>query len=104
MNGSNLGEFTIESGASGLDQLGVIRDWDGHGQQLEYWDDQYCDMINGIGAFSLHFYDLVLYRVFKNQEPMEQFIHLLLKLTSAYIFSPPIFVGMIISFLLRFGF
>lgn len=45
-NGTNLGEFTIESGSIGLDQLGLIRDWNGN-TKLSYWNDDLCDMING---------------------------------------------------------
>lgn len=47
-NVTNLGEFTIESGSSGLDELGYIREWNKK-QALDYWNDTYCDMINGSG-------------------------------------------------------
>ncbi|XP_057370163.1 platelet glycoprotein 4-like [Daphnia carinata] len=46
VNGTDGGEFKIESGANGLDKLGLIRSWKGE-KNLSYWDDQYCDMING---------------------------------------------------------
>lgn len=45
-NGTNLGEFKIESGANGLDQLGFIRTWNGK-KSVDYWNDIYCNMING---------------------------------------------------------
>ncbi|KAI9565812.1 hypothetical protein GHT06_009607 [Daphnia sinensis] len=46
VNGTNQGEFKIESGANGLDKLGLIRTWKGE-DSLSYWKDPYCDMING---------------------------------------------------------
>lgn len=52
-NGTNLGEFKIESGANGLDQLGFIRTWNGN-ESVDYWNDTYCNMINGIQLIRLH--------------------------------------------------
>lgn len=45
-NGSNSGTFTIESGANHLSELGFIKAWNGN-SKLNFWEDQYCDMING---------------------------------------------------------
>lgn len=46
-NGTNLGEFTIESGANDLNELGYIKKWNGK-SSVEYWNDTFCNMINGI--------------------------------------------------------
>ncbi|XP_046443721.1 lysosome membrane protein 2-like [Daphnia pulex] len=45
-NGTNLGEFTIESGANDLNELGYIKKWNGK-SSVEYWNDTFCNMING---------------------------------------------------------
>ena len=42
----NVPNKTIENGENGLDQLGIIKLFEGE-PQLHYWDDTYCDMING---------------------------------------------------------
>lgn len=46
MNNTNDGEVVVESGANGLDKLGLIRKWKGE-ENLNYWNDPYCNMING---------------------------------------------------------
>ncbi|EFX73749.1 hypothetical protein DAPPUDRAFT_307582 [Daphnia pulex] len=46
VNNTNDGEVVVESGANGLDKLGLIRKWKGE-ENLNYWNDPYCNMING---------------------------------------------------------
>ena len=44
----------IENGENGLDRLGLIRSFDGK-MELNYWNDTYCDMLNGKNKLNRRF-------------------------------------------------
>lgn len=67
VNNTNSGQFTIESGARGLDQLGLIREWNGEAK-VNYWNDTYCDMINGIEIYIIVVAERVHQNIFSQSQ------------------------------------
>lgn len=45
-NNTNDGTYKVKTGALGIDEYLYIQEWKGH-TELTYWNDTYCDMING---------------------------------------------------------
>ena len=45
-NGTDGGQYSIFTGSDSIEKLQVINTWKGQ-PSLDYWNDEYCDMING---------------------------------------------------------
>ncbi|XP_008313829.1 platelet glycoprotein 4 [Cynoglossus semilaevis] len=50
-NGTYDGPYTVFNGKDDISKVGVIDRWQGN-TSLSFWDDKYCDMINGTDAAS----------------------------------------------------
>ncbi|KAM9846068.1 platelet glycoprotein 4 [Aulostomus maculatus] len=48
-NGTFDGYYTVYSGKDDISKVGIIDKWQG-GRSLKFWEDKYCDMINGTDA------------------------------------------------------
>ncbi|KAM7367292.1 hypothetical protein PAMP_015205 [Pampus punctatissimus] len=50
-NGTYDGYYTVYTGKNDISKVGIIDSWKGH-RSLDFWDDKYCNMINGTDASS----------------------------------------------------
>ncbi|KAL6116701.1 cd36 [Pungitius sinensis] len=50
-NGTYEGSFNVYTGKDDISKVGIIDRWRGE-RSLHFWDDEYCDMINGTDASS----------------------------------------------------
>ncbi|KAM7378442.1 hypothetical protein PAMA_013380 [Pampus argenteus] len=52
-NGTYDGYYTVYTGKNNISKVGIIDRWKGN-RILDFWDDKYCNMINGTDASSFH--------------------------------------------------